>query len=349
MAQPILKVENISKSFGRINILKDISLDIMPGEILGIIGASGSGKTTLLNSLIGFFRPETGDVKFYSDTDKNKPEYKSIYNNKYEAKHLYGFAAQHPSFYENLTVRENLEYFGKLYDLDLKILEENIRTLLKIMNLDSSEHVLASNLSGGMERRLDISCALVHNPKVLILDEPTADLDPALRNHIIKMISKINKQGTTVILSSHHLEELETMCNRVAIIKNNKIIAIGNAEELKKKYSKYEEILLKSSPGNYDKVGKLLFSKFKSTIKGSKEENKELILYCEDPKRHLSNIIKAVESCGETIMNLKFSRPTLDQIFININTDINKQIKPSNKVIKKVELKGKTKKVNTKK
>lgn len=337
MPEPILRVQNISKSFGHISILKGINLDVMPGEILGIIGASGSGKTTLLNTIIGFFRPDEGDVYFLSHLNNNS-SYKSIYSNKYEAKHLYGFAAQHPSFYENLTVRENLEYFGKLYDLDQETLNENIKTLLKIMNLESSEQVLAKNLSGGMERRLDISCSLVHNPKVLILDEPTADLDPTLRSHIIKMIGKINKQGTTVILSSHHLEELETMCDRVAIIKDDGIIAIGNPEQLKKDYSKYEEIFLRCSPGNYDKIAKSVSSKFKGIVKGHKIENKELVLYCTDPKKHLSNIIKHVESSGEKIRSMKFARPSLDQIFLNMDPDLidkKKVNKPNRKKTKK--------------
>ena len=333
MTEPLIKIENISKSFSHNTILKEVNLNIMPGEILGLIGVSGAGKTTFLNSLIGFYRPENGNVLFLSSNNS----YKSIFDNKHEAKHLYGFAAQYPSFYEKLTAKENLEYFGRLYDLEPSVMNDNIRMLLKIMNLENNEHILAKNLSGGMERRLDIACALVHNPKLLILDEPTADLDPALRNHIIEMISKVNKQGTTILLSSHHMEELESICTRIAIMKDKKIAAIGTVDELKDKFSKYEEIILRSSPGNYIKIAKILSKKFKKIIKDYEDKKSELVLFCEDPKKHLSNIIKCVESEGEKIKDLKFSKPSLDQIFMSLNEE--DELKENDNPIKKKKVK----------
>ncbi|MCF7865825.1 ABC transporter ATP-binding protein [Candidatus Woesearchaeota archaeon] len=332
MVLPLIKIKNLSKSFSHTNILRDINLDIMPGEILGLIGVSGAGKTTFLNSIIGFYRPETGSVMFLS---KDGTTYKSIIDNKHEAKHLYGFASQLPSFYEKLTAKENLEYFGKLYDLKEDLLNDNIRTLLKIMNLENNEHILAKNLSGGMERRLDIACSLVHNPKLLILDEPTADLDPALRKHIIEMIAKINKQGTTILLSSHHLDELESICSRVAIMKDRQIVALGTVDELKNKFSKYEEITITSNPGDYSKLSKSLIKRFKNIIKEYDCKSTELILFCENPKKHLSNIIKAIESSGEKIKDLRFSKPTLNQIFMSLNNEDFLKMKSSKKIDKK--------------
>lgn len=346
MVQPLLRVIGVSKNFGSVNILKNVSLDVMPGEIIGLIGSSGSGKTTLLNSIIGFYAPDDGSVLFYSDFDKKKPpSYKAILGDKHEAKHFYGFAAQYPSFYENLTARENLEYFGKLYDLSADVMNDNIRTLLKIMNLESNEHILAKNLSGGMERRLDIACALVHNPKLLILDEPTADLDPSLRDHLIAMISKINKQGTTILLSSHHLSELENLCDRIAIVKDNMIVAVGSIDEIRQKFTNYEEILIHSKPGNYERIGSVIKKKFKSIIKGFSVKNGDLLFYCEDPKKHLSLIIRSIESLGEKIIDLKFSKPSLDQIFLSLNEGLYEPSKPVKRVVKKNNIVKKKKRV----
>jgi len=322
MEEPILKAVSISKSFGAKNVLNEISLDIMPGEIIGIIGSSGSGKTTFLNTLIGFIKPDSGDTLFKQPqvvAHNNNAIYKSVYEHMKSIKNLYGFASQVPSFYEKLTVRENLSYFGELYQLSKDTLEANIDTLLKLMNLDNSSKVLGKNLSGGMERRLDIACALIHNPQILILDEPTADLDPVLRNNIWKLIEKINSKGTTIILSSHHLNELETLCTRIAIIKEGKIIGLGSAEELKKKFSHNKEIRLQTYPGNYGQLGEFLKGKFKDKIKSYEDQGNELLLICDKPEAILNEIILTLEKRKEKILELKIVKPSLDQLFISLN------------------------------
>lgn len=322
MEEPILKIQGLSKTFGANQVLNDISLDIMPGEILGIIGSSGSGKTTLLNALIGFIKPDTGDVLFKQPkvvAHNDNAIYKSVYKHLKEIKNMYGFAAQVPSFYERLTVRENLEYFGELYDLSKETLDANVNTLLKLMTLENSSTVLGKNLSGGMERRLDIGCSLIHNPQILILDEPTADLDPVLRNNIWKLIEKINSKGTTIILASHHLNELETLCSRIAIIKDNHIVALGSAEELKKRFSHNKEIRLQSYPGNYDDLGKYLHNKFKTKIIRHENQGNELLLICNNPEEILNDLILALERRKEKILELKIVKPSLDQLFISLS------------------------------
>ena len=322
MEEPILKVVSVSRSFGPKNVLNDISLEIMPGEIIGIIGSSGSGKTTLLNTIIGFLKPDSGDVLFKQPqvvVHENNAIYKSVYNNMKMMKNMYGFASQVPSFYEKLTVRENIEYFGQLYNLSKDTLKANVDTLLKLLNLDNSSRILGKNLSGGMERRLDIGCALIHNPQILILDEPTADLDPVLRNNIWKLIEKINSKGTTIILSSHHLNELETLCTRIAIIKDGKIIGLGNAEELKTKFSHNKEIRLQSYPGNYAELGEFLVNKFKGKIRSFEDQNNELMLICDKPEAILNELILTLEKRKEKILELRIVKPSLDQLFITLN------------------------------
>ncbi|MGV8169575.1 MAG: ABC transporter ATP-binding protein, partial [Candidatus Nanoarchaeia archaeon] len=312
--EPVLKVENISKSYGRKQVLNGISFDVQQGEILGLIGASGSGKTTLLNSVVGFIAPDTGDVKFRHEN--GKVTFSSVYHRPSRFKHLYGFASQIPSFYEKLTVRENLSYFGSLYGLSHDVLKANVSTLLKLMDLENSSFILGKNLSGGMERRLDIACSLIHNPPLLILDEPTADLDPILRKNIWNILKKINQKGTTIILSSHHLNEIETLCDRIAILKEGQVIALGTAEELKGRFLKHKEVRIESLPGNYEKLGAFLQKKFKKEIASYEVKGGELILFCERPQDLLNDLVTAVEQEKEKIIELKLVKPSLDQVFI---------------------------------
>lgn len=319
----ILKVEGISKSYGRTEVLNDISFEVYEGEVLGLIGTSGSGKTTLLNSMVGFIMPNSGSVTFRHETGKvgytSVYTYDSVYKRPSRFKHIYGFASQIPSFYEKLTVKENLFYFGSLYGLSSDVLKSNVSTLLKLMDLQNSNYILGKNLSGGMERRLDIACSLIHNPPLLILDEPTADLDPILRKNIWNILKKVNEKGTTIILSSHHLNEIETLCDRVAILKEGKIIALGTPDDLKDKFLKHKEVRIESAPGNYEKLAPIIQKKFKKEVVSYEIKGGELILLCENPKEFLNSLVSTIEQEKEKIIELKLVKPSLDQVFITIN------------------------------
>ncbi len=320
MKETLLVVEKIGKSFGKNKILTDVSFDVKKGEIIGLIGASGSGKTTLLNTLIGFVSPDTGTVKYKKQNMiTNTPQYESVYKNKRKFKNVYGFAAQLPSFYEKLTVKENLYYFGELYGLNKDVLDSNVESLLKLIELESSSNILGKNLSGGMERRLDIACSLIHNPEVLIMDEPTSDLDPLLRRNIWALVKQINKKGTTVIVSSHHLNELETLCDRIAIIKDGELKDIETPEALKEKYLKHHEIRIETYPGRYREIKQKIHKKFPKEIKKIEERGSEIIFFCEDHRNVLNQIVKEIEDNKEKIIELKLVKPSLNQVFINLN------------------------------
>ncbi|MBR9700373.1 ABC transporter ATP-binding protein [Candidatus Woesearchaeota archaeon] len=307
-------VKGVTKYYGSRTILDNLNFEIMRGEILGFIGASGAGKTTLLNILVGFIPSSRGEVCF--NPPGKKKECRVIDNQRLVAGY-YGFASQHPSFYEKLTVIENLRYFGSMYNLAPETIERNAQTLLHLMSLKSHAHLLGQHLSGGMQRRLDIACALIHNPHILILDEPTADLDPVLRNHIWEVIKKINARGTTVILSSHHLNELDALCNRIAIIKDGKLIDIDSPERLKHKYYRQQEVMIESFPGNYEKIIAGL------DLKGvmHKKEGTHLIIRTEKPEDILGKIIPALKHHGESLLDLQLVKPNLDNVFVTIYKD----------------------------
>ncbi|MFH1588939.1 MAG: ABC transporter ATP-binding protein [archaeon] len=330
MTEPIFKVQNIVKRFGDHVVLENVSFEVKKGEIFGLIGASGSGKTTLLNLIIGFHRPDQGDILFRFEhlLDFQKASaFRSVFKKGNTVKEIYGFASQQPSFYLNLTLRENLEYFGSLYNLSSDALKINVETLLNLMDLKYYEDLPAKSLSGGMERRLDIACALIHDPAVLILDEPTADLDPVLREHIWTLIKKINKKGTTIIIASHHLIELEDLCSRIAILKDKKIIDVASPDAIKNKYSKIQEIHLECYPGNYKK----LMSKLsKSNIESYEIKGSRLVIHSSKPQRIFHELFPILKKLKEEVIDMKVGKASLDEIFIALSKDKKDEIHENN-------------------
>jgi ABC-2 type transport system ATP-binding protein len=321
----IYEVEGISKVFGDRYILNDVSFSIRKGEIFGIIGTSGSGKSTLLNTLVGFIKVDIGEIKFRNPgllDIKEAGIARSIYKFPKELKKIYGFAAQNPSFYPNLTVRENLQYFGNLYNLSKEAIESNTNYLLGLVNLTQSQHVIANTLSGGMKRRLDIACSLIHDPKILFLDEPTADLDPVLAGKIWNLLRIINQRGTTIVLATHHIAELESVCSRVAIIKDGTILALGKPDEIKSKNLPGARLLIKSSPGDYDKITSALKKNLKNMIKQVEIRNDALIIHKKNDQTIMNEVLSIFQWNGEKIVSVETVRPGLDEAFVVMNKDM---------------------------
>ncbi|RME31931.1 ABC transporter ATP-binding protein [Candidatus Woesearchaeota archaeon] len=317
MGRPVIfDVRRVSKAFNGNVVLKDVSFKVYQGEVLGFIGASGAGKTTLLNLLVGFLAPDHGGVYFTLHV-KKKEHIVNVLEKPLLVSTNYGFAAQNPSFYELLTVRENLEYFATLYGLGDHAIRANIDVLLRLLNLKASQHVMARDLSGGMKRRLDIACALVHHPQVLILDEPTADLDPVLRNQIWEVVKRVNARGTTVILSSHHLNELDTLCNRIAIVKDGKIVDLDTPDRLKLKHHRVQEVLVESYPGNYEKI---IDDIKRADIIAIERKGAYLTIRTEEPQRILKQLLTLLEKHSEQLLDIRLNKPNLDDVFVTLYT-----------------------------
>ena len=316
MAQPIvLKVQNLKKEFGKKVVLDNISLDIVRNEILGIIGMSGSGKTTLLNAMVGFLKPEEGDVSFQSTllTNANSSVMESVRRNPKLTKKIFGFAPQAPSFYMQLTAEENLDHFGSLHGLSKDVLQKNRDHLIDLVELQNSRKVIAQNLSGGMQKRLGIACSLIHRPHILILDEPTADLDPILREEMWDLIQKINKKGTTIILASHFIDELETLCNRVGIIHNGIIAYASTPEKLKHISSNYDEINLKVSSGKYGPL--MAQAKKMKDVSKALTTKSGLLIYTKNPLKTIQEITKKIERSRDSLVQMHVNKPSLVEVF----------------------------------
>lgn len=300
---PFIEFQNIKKRYGKNEVLLGVTLEIPYGERFGIIGVSGSGKTTLLNILIGFLRANAGSI-FYNLRD--------ILKEKKTVRRTFGFAAQDGSFYKDLTVMENLRYFGTLYGMSKEDILKRSKGLLALVDLSRAKNTLGKNLSRGMQKRLDIACAMIHDPKVLILDEPTEDLDPMLRKDILLLIKKINERGTTIIITSHLLSEIEAICTKIAILHGGRIIEIGTPADLKGRYYKNDEIHIETTPGDYVKVSKKLSKKYVEEIEVLEHK---LVIRTPNVDKVLYDLFRAVNSSREKIIDIDVKKPTLEEVF----------------------------------
>ncbi len=305
----VLRAQGVAKSFEQNKILEGIEFDVKNGEIFGIIGVSGAGKTTLLNILVGFLKPDQGDVLIAMPDGTTQ----SIFKNPELIKKNVGFSTQTPSFYNKLTVRENLEHFATLYHIAEPDLTRRCNALIELVGLKDARDTIAAHLSGGMQKRLDIACALLNDPMILVLDEPTADLDPILRKRFWELIKQINAKGTTILLASHFLAEIELLCSRIAILQNKKFIEIGTTQELRDIYSRNFEIFFETATQKYGKLLKELQNKRKYFSKIT-EEAGELVIQTPVPEQVLPIIASYVEK-QKDIQSLHVARPTLGRVF----------------------------------
>lgn len=219
--ESIVSIKDVSKSFGKQEVLKHVSLEIVKGEIFGFLGPSGAGKTTLVKELAGLDIPTTGE--------------NLVFNKKMPSLALMqriGYMAQSDALYGELTAKENLEFFASLYGLKGKQQEARIKEVMEIVNLHDDLNKLVFNYSGGMKRRLSLAAALLHEPELLILDEPTVGIDPLLRKSIWDSFYELNRKGVTIIVTTHVMDEAEK-CHRLGMIRNGELIAVGTPQELR--------------------------------------------------------------------------------------------------------------------
>ena len=231
----MLKIENLSKSYGKNIILKDVNLSIKPGEIYGLLGPNGAGKTTTINIICNLVKPDQGTVKINQQTISRPTKY------------WLGVAPQENLLYQSLTCQENLCFYGKIYGLKKTKLKQRIKNSLEAVKLLHKADIPVEKLSGGMQRRMNIAVALIHQPKLLILDEPTTGLDIEARWEIWQLIKTLRHQGITILLTTHLLDEAQRLCERIGIIKQGKIIAEGSLEQLKKLIPAQEIAVIKTS------------------------------------------------------------------------------------------------------
>lgn len=218
----MIHAAGLRKSFGALVAVADVSFDVHAGEIFGLLGPNGAGKTTTIHMLCGLLRPDAGAITIAGQSDPTRSDVRA----------RIGIAPQSLSLYDQLTAEENLRFFGRLYGLGGAALQQRIERALEFVELADRRRSRVRTFSGGMKRRLNLACALVHDPRVILLDEPTVGVDPQSRNHLFQRIEQLRAEGRTILYTTHYMEEAQRLCDRVAIIDHGKLLAIDTVDAL---------------------------------------------------------------------------------------------------------------------
>lgn len=301
----IINVKNITKRFGDKIVLDNISFEIQQGEIFGFIGPNGAGKSTLINIMTGILVPDSGTIEICNC---------DVLKESIEAKKSIGYVPQEISLLEDINAYANLEFFGALYGLRGSLLKERINEALEITGLMEKKKEKVKKFSGGMKRRLNIAVAIMHHPKVLILDEPTVGVDPQSRNHIFNFIKRIGKEwGTTVIYTSHYMEEVEELCERVFIIDLGQEIAYGNKAEVKSSTFPNNKVIIDGS----EMGGKIVvdLQKVEGIVNVTQDVSTSIILTINDDFK-LGKVLNILEKGGVFIKKISYEESKLEDVFL---------------------------------
>lgn len=302
----IIEVKNVTKRFNDKLVLDNVSYEVEKGEIFGFIGPNGAGKSTLINIMTSLLVPDSGSIKICGYDILKEP---------IKAKECIGYVPQDISLMEELTAYDNLEFFGALYGLKGKELKMRIREALEVTGLVEKKKEKVKKFSGGMKRRLNIAAAIMHHPKVLIMDEPTVGVDPQSRNHIFNFTKNICKEwGTTVIYTSHYMEEVEELCKRVFIIDLGKEIAYGSEEEIKASVFPNNKVIIEAkglSAGVIIKIEKL------EGVLNLKEKEDSITLTI-DSNFKLHTVLTIMEEYEVNIKKISYEESKLEDVFLSL-------------------------------
>jgi ABC-2 type transport system ATP-binding protein len=311
MNEHVIQTINLTKEYGGIKAVDNVSLSIRRGEIFGLLGPNGAGKTTTINMLVGLALPTSGTAKIAQlDVAKHPVEIKKIL----------GVAAQDSYFDHHLSIQDNLFYHGLLFSLPRKELKKRVDTALQWSNLEKYRNKKFQQLSGGMQRRLVVARALLSNPEILLLDEPTTGLDPQARRQVWEFIKNLKEEGKTVLLTTHYMEEADILCDRIAIIDHGRIIARGTPNELKRMWNKNIVIDITVSP-NPDVLIKDAVKNALNDISGVNyvvmNSNRIRIGVVDDAT--VEQVLKSlIINIKTKISELNIIRPTLDDVFLHL-------------------------------
>ena len=303
----MLETEELKKVFKGKTAVEGASLYIDKGESVGLLGPNGAGKSTTISMISTLLKPTAGDVRLNG---------KSVIKNPAEMRKVLGVVPQEIALYAELSAYENLKFFGRIYGLSGKQLETAIQQALELVGLKERQKEIVKTYSGGMKRRINIAAAMMHEPEVIIMDEPTVGIDPQSRSHILEMVRKLNKEkGLTVLYTSHYMEEVERLCDRVYIMDHGKIIASGTKEELKSILSSEETVLIE-----LDRPYPEFFKELQSldTIKQASETERGIKLILPKGSRVLGKVFQASERHQVQIINVNVQTPSLEDVFLHL-------------------------------
>lgn len=306
MSQNIVHIENLVKRYGELNALNHLNLDIREGEIFGLLGPNGSGKTTAINCMLSLLKYEKGQIEIFGGP---------MSPDNYQVKKQIGIVLQNVAVFDELTVQENIDYFCGLYIGDKKKRKDLVEDAIYFVGLEDYRKMRPKKLSGGLLRRLNIACGIAHKPRLIILDEPTVAVDPQSRNKILEGIQQLNQQGSTIIYTSHYMEEVEQICTRIAIMDHGRVIASGTKEELKQMIKTGETITIEAvllEENNLKEIREL------EHVFDIHYERQILTVRCTGAKHNLIRILNYLQSQDIPFGRVFSEMPTLNDVFLEI-------------------------------
>lgn len=302
----VIEVKNLVKKYKEIKAVDDLSFEVYEGEILGLLGPNASGKTTTINCILSLLNYNSGTIKIFD---------KEMMPDSYDLKSKIGVVFQEVAVFDELTVYENIDYFCGLYISDKKIREKYVKEAIELVGLKDFKKFYPKKLSGGLLRRLNIACGIAHKPKLIFLDEPTVAVDPQSRNNILDGIKKLRNDGATIVYTTHYMEEVEDLCDRIIILDKGKIIASETLDELKE-LTKIEEKISIEVDDLEDKYINSI--KELQNVDEVRYTGNTLVILYKKGKNNLSEIIKYLNK-EEIKYNKIFSeRPTLNDVFLEL-------------------------------
>jgi ABC-2 type transport system ATP-binding protein len=302
----IVKVNNLVKRYNELLALDHFNLEVKDGEIFGLLGPNGSGKSTAINCILSLLKYDKGEISIF-----NKPMNPDAYDIKKEI----GVVMQDVAVFEELTVYENIDYFCGLYIKDKLKKKALVEEAIEFVALKEFKKFYPKKLSGGLLRRLNIACGIAHKPKLIILDEPTVAVDPQSRNNILAGIKKLNEQGTTIIYTTHYMEEVEQLCDRIAIIDKGKTVALGTKEELKAMINIGEKITVEAfnlSTKTLEEIREL------PTVDKAEYRENSLVIRSIKGKNNLVRVLEFLNSHDIEFGKIYSELPTLNDVFLEI-------------------------------
>ncbi|MBM6947537.1 ABC transporter ATP-binding protein [Mordavella massiliensis] len=302
----MVSIHNLVKRYGDVLALDHLDLEIKRGEIYGLLGPNGSGKTTAINCLLALLGYDKGSIRVFGE--KMEPD-------SYESKRRIGVVMQNVAVFEELTVRENIDYFCSLYVKDKKRRRQLVEEAVRFTGLEDHLKKYPKKLSGGLLRRLNIACGIAHRPELILMDEPTVAVDPQSRNHILEGIRKLNEQGSTIIYTSHYMEEVEKICTRISIMDRGRILATGTKEELKAMIGTGETITVETGGMTGEQVEEVRL--LPGVVSADCQEG-VLRVQCTQGAGNLTGLLHRLEEADIPFGRVWSQPPTLNDVFLEI-------------------------------
>jgi len=304
--EKVIEVKNLTKEYKTLKAIDDLSFDVYKGEILGLLGPNGSGKSTTINSILSLLNYQKGTITIFGQVMKP---------NAYHIKKEIGVVFQDVAVFEELTVYENIDYFCGLYIQDKSIRKQYIQDAIELVGLENYIKFFPKQLSGGLLRRLNIACGISHKPKLIFFDEPTVAVDPQSRNNILDGIKKLRDAGATIVYTTHYMEEVEILCDRIIILDKGKILASGTADKLKELAHIEEKITVEihnlddsviENMKNIDNVENIAY------------DNSMLVMTYKEGKNNIGDLIEYLNLHQIKFNKIFSERPTLNDVFLEL-------------------------------